>query len=97
MSKSKQRHRKEVLNDDSNTRTNIPMDWVTASSQGGDRSFNAFLVLVDGYRKTPMFLKCHKDDTAMETGIMICNRIISNTGLFQKIISDRDPKFTSEI
>ncbi|MBW0591741.1 hypothetical protein O181_131456 [Austropuccinia psidii MF-1] len=73
----------------------VHMDWVTALPPGGDRSYNACLVLVDRYSKTPMFLPCHKDDTAMETSIMICNKVISHTGLFQNIISDRDPKFTS--
>ncbi|MBW0510657.1 hypothetical protein O181_050372 [Austropuccinia psidii MF-1] len=44
------------------------VDWVTALSPGGERSFNACLVLV---------------------GI--------HTGLFQNIVSDRDPKFTSPL
>ncbi|MBW0552885.1 hypothetical protein O181_092600 [Austropuccinia psidii MF-1] len=44
-----------------------------------------------------MFLPCHKDDTAMATAIMIWNQVISNTGLFQNIMSDRDPKFTSAL
>ncbi|MBW0466031.1 hypothetical protein O181_005746 [Austropuccinia psidii MF-1] len=43
----------------------IFMDWVAALPPGGDRSFNACLVLAD-----------------------------SHTGLFQNIMSDRDPKFT---
>ncbi|MBW0502456.1 hypothetical protein O181_042171 [Austropuccinia psidii MF-1] len=30
----------------------------------------------------------------MDTSLMIWNRIISHTGLFQNIISDRAPKFT---
>ncbi|MBW0559094.1 hypothetical protein O181_098809 [Austropuccinia psidii MF-1] len=50
------------------------MDWVTALPPGGDRSYNACLVLVDRYSKTPMFLPCHKDDTAMDTAIMIWNK-----------------------
>ncbi|MBW0518630.1 hypothetical protein O181_058345 [Austropuccinia psidii MF-1] len=75
----------------------VHMDWVTALPPGGDRSYNAFLVLVDRYSKTPMFLPCHKDDTAMDTAIMIWNKFISHTGLFQNIISDRDPKFTPEL
>ncbi|MBW0564939.1 hypothetical protein O181_104654 [Austropuccinia psidii MF-1] len=33
----------------------------------------------------------------MDTAIMIWNKVISYTGLFQNIISDRDPKFTSEL
>ncbi|MBW0551745.1 hypothetical protein O181_091460 [Austropuccinia psidii MF-1] len=44
-----------------------------------------------------MLLPCHKDDTAMDTAIMIWNKAISHTGLFQNIISDRDPKFTSAL
>ncbi|MBW0547534.1 hypothetical protein O181_087249 [Austropuccinia psidii MF-1] len=59
--------------------------------------YNSFLVLVDIYSKTPMFLPFHKDDTAMDTAIMIWNKAISHTGLFQHSISDRDPKFTSAL
>ncbi|MBW0563697.1 hypothetical protein O181_103412 [Austropuccinia psidii MF-1] len=73
------------------------MDWVKALPPGGDRSINACLVLVDRYSKTLIFLPCHKDETGMKTAIMIWNSTISHTGLFQKIISDRDPKFTSEL
>ncbi|MBW0593074.1 hypothetical protein O181_132789 [Austropuccinia psidii MF-1] len=75
----------------------VHMDWVTALPPRGDRSYNACLVLVDRYSKTPMFLPCHKDETAMDTAIMIWNKVISHTGLFQNIISDRDPKFTSAL
>ncbi|MBW0556980.1 hypothetical protein O181_096695 [Austropuccinia psidii MF-1] len=73
------------------------MDWVTPLPPGGDRSYNACLVLVDRYSKTPMFLPCHKYDTAMDTAIMIWNKVISHTGLFHNIISDRDLKFTSAL
>ncbi|MBW0531842.1 hypothetical protein O181_071557 [Austropuccinia psidii MF-1] len=75
----------------------VQMDWVTALPSGGHRSYNACLVLVDGYSKTPMFLPCHKDDTAMDTAIMIWNKVINHTGLFQNIKSYRDPKFPSEL
>ncbi|MBW0581018.1 hypothetical protein O181_120733 [Austropuccinia psidii MF-1] len=44
-----------------------------------------------------MFLPCHKDDTAMETAIMIWNKVISHIGLLQNILSDRDPKFNSAL
>ncbi|MBW0537811.1 hypothetical protein O181_077526 [Austropuccinia psidii MF-1] len=75
----------------------VHMDWVTGLPPGGDRSYNACLVLVERYSKTPMFLPFHKDDTAMDTAIMIRNKVISHTGLFQNIISDRHPKFTSAL
>ncbi|MBW0537790.1 hypothetical protein O181_077505 [Austropuccinia psidii MF-1] len=75
----------------------VHMYWVTALPPGGDRSFNAFLLLVDRYRKTPMFLQCHKDDTAIDTVIVIWNGVISHKGLFQNIISDRGLKFTQAL
>ncbi|MBW0503244.1 hypothetical protein O181_042959 [Austropuccinia psidii MF-1] len=75
----------------------VHMDWVTALPPGGDKSYNSCLVLVDSYSKTPMFLTFHKDYTAMDTAIIIWNKFISHTGLFQNIISDRDPKFTSAL
>ncbi|MBW0533998.1 hypothetical protein O181_073713 [Austropuccinia psidii MF-1] len=73
------------------------MDWVTALPPGGDRSYNAWLGLVDRWSKNPMLLPCHKDGTAMDTAIMIWNNAIRHTGLLQNIISDRDPKFTSAL
>ncbi|MBW0558624.1 hypothetical protein O181_098339 [Austropuccinia psidii MF-1] len=73
------------------------MDWVTGLPPGGDRSYNAFLVIVERLSKTPIFLPCHKDDTAMNTALLIWNRIVSWTGIFKNIISDRDPKFTSAL
>ncbi|MBW0504768.1 hypothetical protein O181_044483 [Austropuccinia psidii MF-1] len=75
----------------------VHMHWVTALPSGGDRSYNACLVLVDRHSKTPMFLPCHKDETAMDTAIMIWNKVISHTGLLQNIISNRDPTFTSAL
>ncbi|MBW0532956.1 hypothetical protein O181_072671 [Austropuccinia psidii MF-1] len=75
----------------------LHMDWVTALPPGGDRSYNACLVLVDRYSKTPIFLPCHKNDTAMDTAIIIWNKFLTHTGLFQNIINDRDPKFISAL
>ncbi|MBW0556975.1 hypothetical protein O181_096690 [Austropuccinia psidii MF-1] len=75
----------------------VHMDWVTALPPSGDKGYNAFLVIVDRYSKTPIFLPCHKDDTAMDTALLLWSRVISHTGLFKNIISDRDPKFTSAL
>ncbi|MBW0551310.1 hypothetical protein O181_091025, partial [Austropuccinia psidii MF-1] len=73
------------------------MDWVTGLPPGGDRSYNSFLVIVDRFIKTLIFLPCHKDDTAMDTALLIWNRVISSTGILTSIISDRDPKITSAL
>ncbi|MBW0480153.1 hypothetical protein O181_019868 [Austropuccinia psidii MF-1] len=75
----------------------VHMDWVAGLPPGGDRSYNACLVIVDRFSKTPIFLPSHKDDKAMDRGLLIWNRVISWTGIFTKIISDRDPKFTSAL
>ncbi|MBW0510637.1 hypothetical protein O181_050352 [Austropuccinia psidii MF-1] len=68
----------------------VHMDWITALPPGGDRSYNACLVLVDRYSKPAMLLPCHKDYTAMDTAIMIWDKVIGPKGLFQNITSDRD-------
>ncbi|MBW0551524.1 hypothetical protein O181_091239 [Austropuccinia psidii MF-1] len=75
----------------------VHMDWVTGLPLGGDRSYNACLVIVDRFSKTPVFLPCHKDDTAMDTYLLIWNRVVSWTDIFTNIISDRDPHFTSAL
>ncbi|MBW0540161.1 hypothetical protein O181_079876 [Austropuccinia psidii MF-1] len=75
----------------------VHLDWVAALPPGGDRSYNACLVLAERYSKTPIFLPCNKDDPAMDTAVIVWNKVISHKGLFQNIISDRDPKFTSAL
>ncbi|MBW0563116.1 hypothetical protein O181_102831 [Austropuccinia psidii MF-1] len=75
----------------------VHMDWVARLPPGGDRSCNACLVIVDRFSKTPIFLPCHKDDIAMDTALIIWNRVISWTGIFMNIITDRDSKFTSAL
>ncbi|MBW0521605.1 hypothetical protein O181_061320 [Austropuccinia psidii MF-1] len=75
----------------------IHMDWVTGLPPGGNRSYNSCLVIFDSFSKTPIFLPCQMDDTAMDIALLIWKRVISWTGIFTKIISDRDPKFTSAL
>ncbi|MBW0546790.1 hypothetical protein O181_086505 [Austropuccinia psidii MF-1] len=75
----------------------VHMDWVTALPPSGDRGYYACLVIVIRYSKTPIFLPFHKDDTAMDTALLLWSRVISHTGLFNNIMSDRDPKFKSAL
>ncbi|MBW0584841.1 hypothetical protein O181_124556 [Austropuccinia psidii MF-1] len=75
----------------------VHMDWVTGLPPGGYRSYNSCLVVFDRFSKTPIFLPRHRDDTAMGIVLLIWNRVISWTGIFANIISDRDPKFTSAL
>ncbi|MBW0551867.1 hypothetical protein O181_091582 [Austropuccinia psidii MF-1] len=73
----------------------VHIDWVTALPPSGDRSYNSCLVIVDRYRKTPIFLPCHTDDTDTDRPLLLLSRVISHARLFKNIISDRDPKLTS--
>ncbi|MBW0550465.1 hypothetical protein O181_090180 [Austropuccinia psidii MF-1] len=71
--------------------------WGSSSTPRRRESFNACLLLFDRYSKTPVWLACHEDDTAMKTAIIIWNISISNKGCFQNVIRDRDPELTSGI
>ncbi|MBW0518670.1 hypothetical protein O181_058385 [Austropuccinia psidii MF-1] len=73
------------------------MDWVTVLPTGGERSFNACLVFFSRYSRTSLFLPFHKDETTMDTYIIIWNRFIIHRELFQNSMSDRDPRFTSAL
>ncbi|MBW0533642.1 hypothetical protein O181_073357 [Austropuccinia psidii MF-1] len=73
------------------------MDWVTGLVPGGKENYNACLIIVDRFSKSMRCLPCHKEDTAKDTSLLFWNNIISTCGVSKIIISDRDPKFTSEI
>ncbi|MBW0496080.1 hypothetical protein O181_035795 [Austropuccinia psidii MF-1] len=73
----------------------VHMDWVTPLPPSSDKGYHACLVIVDRCSKTPIFLPFHKDDTAMDTALLLWDRVTYHTGLFKNIISDIDPKFTS--
>ncbi|MBW0471264.1 hypothetical protein O181_010979 [Austropuccinia psidii MF-1] len=74
----------------------INMEWVTGLVQGGKETFNACLIIVNRFSKSMRCLPFHKEDTAMDTALLFWNNILSTCGVPKIIISDRDPKFTSE-
>ncbi|MBW0538519.1 hypothetical protein O181_078234 [Austropuccinia psidii MF-1] len=74
----------------------INMDWVTGLVPGGKENYNSCLIIVDRFSKSMRCVPCHKEDTAMDTALLFWNNIISTCGVPKIIISDRDPKFTSE-
>ncbi|MBW0505759.1 hypothetical protein O181_045474 [Austropuccinia psidii MF-1] len=74
----------------------INMDWVTGLVPQGRKNFNSFLILVDRFSKSVRFLPCHKENREMDTSLVFWNNIISTCEVPRIIISDRDPKFTSQ-
>ncbi|MBW0497666.1 hypothetical protein O181_037381 [Austropuccinia psidii MF-1] len=73
------------------------MDWVTGLVPGGKENFNYCLIIVDRFSKTVRGLPYHKEGTEMDTALLFCNNIISTWGSPEITISDREPKFTSEV
>ncbi|MBW0585530.1 hypothetical protein O181_125245 [Austropuccinia psidii MF-1] len=71
------------------------MDWLTSVPLGGEKSYNTCLVVVGRCSKNPILFPCHKDKAGMDTSLLIWKRVISPTGLFKYIISDRYPEVTS--
>ncbi|MBW0533276.1 hypothetical protein O181_072991 [Austropuccinia psidii MF-1] len=47
------------------------MDWVTCLPPGGDRIYNACLVIDDRFSKTPITLTFNKVNTAMHTALLL--------------------------
>ncbi|MBW0504771.1 hypothetical protein O181_044486 [Austropuccinia psidii MF-1] len=75
----------------------INMDQVTGLVPGGKENFNSYLIIVDRFRKSVRCLPCSNDDTAMDTALLFCNNIISTYVVPKIILSDRDPKSTSDL
>ncbi|MBW0582998.1 hypothetical protein O181_122713 [Austropuccinia psidii MF-1] len=73
----------------------IHMDLVAGLPPGSDKIYRSCLVIVDRFRKTPIFLPFHKYDEAMDKALLIWNRVVIWTGILTKIISGRDPKVIS--
>ncbi|MBW0470291.1 hypothetical protein O181_010006 [Austropuccinia psidii MF-1] len=69
------------------------MDWVNGLPPGGDKSYNSSLAIVVSLINNPILFPFQKDDTAIDTTLLMWNRVVSLTGIFTNIISERDPKF----
>ncbi|MBW0536655.1 hypothetical protein O181_076370 [Austropuccinia psidii MF-1] len=62
----------------------VHMDWVTGLPQSDDKSSNSCSGIIDRYCKPPIFLPCQKDDTTMDTDLLLWN------GLAERIIQTLD-------
>ncbi|MBW0469473.1 hypothetical protein O181_009188 [Austropuccinia psidii MF-1] len=73
------------------------MDWVTSLPPTGEKGYNSSLVIVDRYREALIFLPFHNYEAAMDTALLLWNRVISYIGIFKNIIGYRDLKLTSAL
>ncbi|MBW0573021.1 hypothetical protein O181_112736 [Austropuccinia psidii MF-1] len=74
----------------------INMDGVAGIFPGGKGNFNSCLIIAYRFSKSVRCLPFQKEDTAMDSALLFWNDIICTCGVLKVIISDRDPKFTSE-
>lgn len=74
----------------------IHMDFVTALPPAGALKYDSALIIVDRATKKAKFLPTHKNVSAKEVAAIYWERVFPEYGLPSVIISDRDPKFTSE-
>ncbi|MBW0501682.1 hypothetical protein O181_041397 [Austropuccinia psidii MF-1] len=58
----------------------VHMDWVTELPPSGYIIYNSFLIIVDRYSRTTIFLPFHKDDTSMDATLLLWSRVISHAG-----------------
>ncbi|MBW0477022.1 hypothetical protein O181_016737 [Austropuccinia psidii MF-1] len=75
----------------------VNRDCVTGLVPGGKGNFNSCFIIVNRFSKSMRGLPCHKEDTSMDTALLLWNNIIATSGISKIIISDKDPKFPSEI
>ncbi|GJP62447.1 hypothetical protein CLOP_g19509 [Closterium sp. NIES-67] len=72
----------------------VTMDYVTGLPAGPSGN-DAILVVVDRLTKMAHFITCQQTITAEQTAQLFLTNVIRLHGLPSAIISDRDPKFTS--
>lgn len=74
----------------------INMDFVTGLPPAGKEPFNAIMVIVDRMSKMTFFIPTTDKTNAHDSAILFWHSCWSRVGVPRVIISDRDPKFTSD-
>ena len=72
----------------------ITIDFVVGLPMSSDKQ-NAMLTITDKFTKAVKFIPCDETITAKQTADLYLQHAYTTFGLPAKIISDRDPKFTS--
>ena len=60
-----------------------------------DRGYDAVFTIVDRFSRLVRFIPCHSTLSAQDAALLFFEHWICRFGVPSKIISDRDPRFTS--
>jgi transposase InsO family protein len=74
----------------------INMDFITELPPAGDRNYNACLVIIDRFSRRAYFIPTMDTSDAKDFALLFWHNCWRNTGWPRIIVSDRDPKFTSD-
>ena len=76
----------------------ICMDFIVALPPSGGAKFNSILTVTDKFSKCKLLIPGRDDESAKYWGKQLLNYLrLCNWGIPKAIISDRDPKFRSEL
>jgi len=76
--------------------TSVSVDFMTDLPRT-QRGRDALLVVVDRFSKMIHLTAVHKGDSAAETARIMIRDVVRLHGIPKEIVSDRDPKFTSDL
>ena len=72
----------------------VSMDFIMPLPKSS-RGFDAVFTIVDRFSRLVRFIPCHSTLTASDATSLFFEHWICRFGMPSKIISDRDPRFTS--
>jgi transposase InsO family protein len=72
------------------------MDPVTGLPPVGPLGCNAVLAVSDRTSRRLRLIPCHTTSDTQELALLFTQHVVSQHGMPEAIISDRDPKFTSD-
>jgi hypothetical protein len=74
----------------------VTMDWITGLPVTEDK-YDAIAVFVDKLTKMVRLAPCRTTDGALETAELLLDVLFKSHGMPRTIVSDRDPRFTSQL